>query len=71
MEPFLPFTSRKLISMLNLNEDILKWKNIETLKLSKGHKINEPTLLFEKIEDQVIEEQVEKLKGSRKVDSGQ
>ncbi|MBW8051643.1 MAG: methionine--tRNA ligase [Cytophagales bacterium] len=71
MEPFLPFTSRKLISMLNLNEDILKWKNIETLKLPKGHKINEPTLLFEKIEDQVIEEQVEKLKGSKKVNSRQ
>lgn len=63
VEPFLPFTSRKLITMLNLNEDILKWENIENLKLPLGHKIKEPSLLFEKIEDKVIEEQMEKLKG--------
>jgi methionyl-tRNA synthetase len=62
-EPFLPFTSQKLISILNI--PTYKWKDAGRDNLIKpGNKINKPLLLFEKIEDDIIEEQVQKLKKS-------
>ncbi len=64
-EPFLPFTARKLASMLNM--ELLKWKNAGNASLlSPGHAINTPELLFEKIEDATIEAQVQKLLDTRK-----
>jgi len=60
MEPFLPNTSKKLLAMMNLSK--LGWNEISQKKiLSSGHELNAPELLFEKIEDDVIEKQVEKL----------
>ncbi|WP_338759274.1 methionine--tRNA ligase [Bernardetia sp. ABR2-2B] len=62
MRPFLPETSNKIAQMLNLGDD-LKWDlagNLELLK-SNGGKINKATLLFEKIEDELVESQVKKL----------
>ena len=60
MEPFLPNTSKKLLSMMNLPK--IGWNEIGKNKiLSTGHVLNTPELLFEKIEDDVIEKQVEKL----------
>lgn len=60
-EPFLPFTSKKLRAMLQLNE--LMWDDAgNTHLLQPGRKIKAPTLLFEKIEDTVIEQQISKLK---------
>jgi len=59
-EPFLPFTSKKLQKILNIN--IHKWNaggNIDHLKAE--HTINAPEYLFEKIEDAAIEAQVSKL----------
>ncbi|MDG2081800.1 MAG: methionine--tRNA ligase [Bacteroidales bacterium] len=59
-EPFLPFTSRKLSTMLNIGE--YKWKDAGSADILKtGHKINKPELLFERIEDSAIEQQVQKL----------
>ncbi|NPA68178.1 MAG: methionine--tRNA ligase [Chlorobi bacterium] len=58
-EPFLPFTSKKLKKMINLPE--IKWDDVNTEILKPGHKINEPQLLFEKIEDKEIEYQINKL----------
>ena len=59
-EPFLPFTSRKLSTMLNIGE--YKWKDAGSADILKtGHKINKPELLFERIEDSTIEQQVQKL----------
>ncbi len=59
-EPFLPFTSKKLKEMLAQgNAD---WSNTGSASLLKdGHQLGEPKLLFEKIEDDVIEAQVKKL----------
>tara|TARA_B100001741_G_scaffold313495_1_gene319933 strand:- start:16715 stop:18400 length:1686 start_codon:yes stop_codon:yes gene_type:complete len=57
-EPFLPFTSEKLCSMLNLEKG--SWDNIE--ELHNNHKINSASLLFSKIEDEVIDKQLLKLK---------
>ncbi len=59
-EPFLPFTSNRLLKMLNLPK--LKWKAANQCQnLPDGHKINKEELLFRKIEDQEIDAMVEKL----------
>jgi methionyl-tRNA synthetase len=65
MEPFLPFASKKLGAMLNLNND-LKWNDAtRTDLLLAGHQINPSSLLFEKIEDDAIIAQVQKLEDSK------
>jgi methionyl-tRNA synthetase len=66
MEPFLPFTAKKLSAMLNLNEG-LKWKDAtRTDLLLAGHQINTAALLFDKVEDETIITQVQKLEDSKK-----
>lgn len=63
-EPFLPFTSKKLQEMLNINMHV--WdRGAEMNLLKAGEKIGEPQYLFEKIEDKQMEEQVQKLQASR------
>ena len=58
--PFLPFSMDKLRGFLNFDE--LNWSNLgRTDLLPAGHQTNKPELLFEKIEDEVIEKQVNKL----------
>src|ERR1035437_6259558 len=65
MEPFLPVASKKLGEMLNLNKD-LKWNDAtRTDLLLAGHQINPSSLLFEKIEDEAIVAQVQKLEESK------
>ncbi|URW79009.1 methionine--tRNA ligase [Xiashengella succiniciproducens] len=65
MEPFMPFSSRKLRDMLGMEEaDWAISKQEEILK--PGHKINEGELLFQKIEDTEIDRQLEKLAASKK-----
>lgn len=67
MEPFLPFTAKKLSTMLNLNTG-LKWKDAtRTDLLLSGHQINTAGLLFDKIEDDSITAQVQKLADSKKM----
>ncbi|WP_301280971.1 methionine--tRNA ligase [Persicobacter sp. CCB-QB2] len=64
-EPFLPFTAQKLVEMLNI--DTLKWADAGRLDiLADGHQINKQQLLFEKLEDQVIDAQVQKLEDTKK-----
>ncbi len=59
-EPFLPFSSDKLRQMIAL--DTFDWNELGSLKLlAAGHQLNKPELLFEKIEDDVIEAQIQKL----------
>ncbi|MDR2085212.1 MAG: methionine--tRNA ligase [Bacteroidales bacterium] len=58
--PFLPFTSEKIFRMLNLPS--LKWLYSGNTDLLKPeHKLGEPELLFEKIEDSAIEQQIKRL----------
>ncbi len=65
MEPFLPFTANKLGAMLNLNEG-LKWNDAtRTDLLLPGHKINTASLLFEKVEDEQMTYQIQKLSNSK------
>lgn len=64
-EPFLPFSSEKLRSMINMPN--LKWDNLgQTDLLAAGHELNQPELLFEKIEDEVVEAQIKKLEETKK-----
>jgi methionyl-tRNA synthetase len=65
-EPFLPFTSTKLKSILNIDKS-LSWGDIheKEVLLSAKHQINKAELLFSKIEDKSIEAQVEKLAATK------
>ncbi|SMP34102.1 methionine--tRNA ligase [Chryseobacterium profundimaris] len=64
-EPFMPFSSEKLLNMFNVEKQ--SWKDIETksVLIETGHKINEASLLFSKIEDDVIEAQIQKLEQTK------
>jgi len=63
-EPVLPFSSRKIWEMLNLKDDIVKagWDSAAELLLEAGHQLGEPKILFRKIEDAEIEDEIRKLK---------
>ena len=64
-EPFLPFSSAKLRQMLNMES--FDWEQLgRTDLLQAGHQLAEPELLFEKIDDSVIEAQVQKLLDTKK-----
>ena len=64
-EPFLPFSSEKLRKLIKLNE--AKWEQLgNTNILTEGWELAEPELLFEKIEDEVIEAQLKKLDNIKK-----
>lgn len=64
-EPFLPDSSNKLRGMLNL--DSFKWEMLGSMELlPAGKQLAEPSLLFEKIEDDVIQVQLDKLEATKK-----
>lgn len=64
IEPFLPFTADKLMKMLNYGGH--QWENAGKLNLlHRGHQLNEPVLLFEKIEDEAVQAQIDKLNKSK------
>ncbi len=64
-EPFLPFSSRKLRAMLNV--DNFEWSSLgATDLLAAGHQLGKPELLFEKIEDEVIQAQMDRLSRIKK-----
>lgn len=64
-EPFLPFSSKKLREMINMEE--FKWDELgSTDLLPAGKQLAKPSLLFEKIEDDVIQAQVDKLLATKK-----
>lgn len=67
-EPFLPFSSVRLRRMINI--DTFDWNRLgSTDLLQPGHHLNEPQLLFEKIEDDVIEAQLRKLEETKKANA--
>ncbi|MGN9061530.1 methionine--tRNA ligase [Segatella copri] len=64
-EPFLPFSSEKLRKMINM--PTFEWTQLGSTELLKpGTQLSEPELLFEKIEDEVIEKQLQKLADTKK-----
>ncbi|MBS3912880.1 MAG: methionine--tRNA ligase [Bacteroidetes bacterium] len=69
-EPFLPFTHDKLCAQLNLIPLLITTRHFwrdkkEAAPLPAGHFLGQPELLFSKVEDDVIERQLEKLKGMK------
>ncbi|WP_027125586.1 methionine--tRNA ligase [Gelidibacter mesophilus] len=69
-EPFLPFTSEKLKTILNINSNDTtnSWNAVSSKKvlLPAGHHIGKAELLFSKIEDETIQHQLDKLIASKK-----
>jgi methionyl-tRNA synthetase len=63
IHPFLPFTSKKMLHMMKVVERMLEWENAGRIDLLKvGYSMRPPEILFRKIEDSEIENQIEKLK---------
>ena len=71
-EPFVPFTSNKLKSILALSTD-LGWNDVSQKEslLSAAHKINQSQLLFRKIEDSEIQKQLDKLEATKKANENE
>jgi methionyl-tRNA synthetase len=66
IEPFLPFSSNKIKQLICKNNG--KWSELGNIDLlEEGHCLNVPELLFEKIEDEVIERQIQKLQDTKKM----
>lgn len=81
-EPFIPFTSDKLKTMLNVTSNMssraqsrgeMQWKDISSAEnlLPAGHPINKAELLFSKIEDETIQKQLDKLEASKKANEAE
>lgn len=67
-EPFLPFSSKKLRQLINM--DTFDWSQLGSNDLLKAnHHLAEPELLFEKIEDETIEIQLKKLEETKKANA--
>ena len=65
IEPFMPFSAEKILKMLAV--DKFSWEDMGSMELiPAGHTIGEAQLLFEKIEDDVIQKQLDKLEASRR-----
>ena len=65
IEPFMPFSAAKILAMLAVGK--FGWESIGSMSLLEaGHRIGEPSLLFEKIEDDVIQRQLDKLERIKK-----
>ena len=62
-EPFLPLTSNKIFELLNIKR--LDWTSFSGNIVSSGHEINDSAHIFSRIEDSVIDNQIEKLNKSK------
>ncbi len=70
LAPFLPFTSQKLQGFMNVEE--LNWSSLGGIDLiPAGHSINKSALLFEKIEDETIEAQIQKLLNTKEANKAE
>ncbi|MFY7652765.1 MAG: methionine--tRNA ligase, partial [Chitinophagaceae bacterium] len=63
INPFLPFTAKKMLYMMKVVDKMLEWQNAGTINLLRqGYSLREPQLLFRKIDNEEIAKQLEKLK---------
>jgi methionyl-tRNA synthetase len=63
INPFLPNTAKKMCALMKVVDKMLNWENAGSVKLlSVGYSLRPPELLFRKIEDAEVQEQIEKLK---------
>jgi len=68
-EPFLPFSSTKIYNMLQLEKR--NWTTLNNHLLAVNHTIGEASLLYSKIEDAIIEQQIEKLNNSKQLNKAE
>ncbi len=66
-DPLLPFTAEKIRNLLNIPAQD-KWDSASILGLKEGHAIKQPEILFSKIEDDIINSEIEKLKKAQAPD---
>jgi methionyl-tRNA synthetase len=65
LHPFLPYTAKKLLYMMKVVEKMLDWENAGKINLlSVGYSLRAPELLFRKIEDEEVKEQIAKLQAA-------
>ncbi|MBO5895532.1 MAG: methionine--tRNA ligase [Alistipes sp.] len=65
IEPFMPFSAEKMLKMLAVEK--FSWEQLGSMELiAAGHTIGQAELLFEKIEDDVIQKQLDKLEAARR-----
>lgn len=70
--PFTPFSTRRLLAMLQVGEEGFAFSRFgATDLLPEGHQLGTPELLFEKIEDDVIQAQLDKLAAIKKLNEEQ
>lgn len=70
--PFTPFSTRRLLAMLQVEEGGFTFSRFgATDLLPEGHQLGTPELLFEKIEDEVIQAQLDKLAAIKKLNEEQ
>lgn len=64
MEPVLPFSARKLWKILNLSATVEQqyWEEAGNVDVPVGHRFNSPKILFRKMDDDIIEPEIEKLR---------
>jgi methionyl-tRNA synthetase len=63
INPFLPFTAKKLCGLMKVVDKMLEWKNAGRIKLLRvGYSLRAPKILFRKIEDEEVKYQIAKLK---------
>ena len=64
IEPFMPFSAAKILNMLAVEK--FGWDSLGSMELvATGHTIGTPSLLFEKIEDETIQRQIDKLEATK------
>ena len=64
IEPFMPFTAAKILTMMNLSK--FDWESLGSMDLvAAGHQIGTASLLFEKIEDETVQLQIDKLQATK------
>ncbi len=68
LQPFLPGTAKKILHMLNWPKDTVAFD--EEMVFANGHQLNASSLLFEKIEDDLIERQIQKLVAKKEAIEG-
>lgn len=68
IEPFMPFSAARILGMLSAEP--FGWERLGSMEmLAAGHRIGEPALLFEKIEDEVIDRQLAKLAATKELNA--
>ncbi len=66
INPFLPFTAKRMCNMMKVVDKMLDWENAgKTKLLSVGYSLRAPELLFRKIDDDEVKRQIEKLENNK------